>query len=318
MSARTRGQAASRRRVACRGVVALLAALVLTTGCEDRADDALLRGDRMLATGRTGEALAEYELALRRRGRDPSVLLRLADTRARQGELQEALDRYEQLLGADSTYRPQAAAALVALADTARRRGDGDRMLRALEPVLRMGLPWVAPELRLAAAEELWARKEVSRALPLYLSVVTAPDSTVAEPVLLHLARSYEELGACQESLPFFAAYLERNRRARGSAERTSAQWHYGSCLFSVARSQQEAGEPASAEETLTELLELGAPTPLMDDAHFARAEALLALDRRDEARTDFREVLRLNPARSGPLVQQAEQRLRELRYSGS
>lgn len=301
-------------------VLALVAVLASGggAGCEDRADDALLRGDRLLAVGSTEEAVAEYQLALRRRGEAPEVLLRLADTRARQGELQEALDHYARLLAADSSYRHQASAALVDVADSARSEGDRDRMLRALEPVLRMGLHRVPPGLRVAAAEEFWNRNEFSRALPLYLSAVTPGDTAVSDGVLLHVARTYEELGACREALPYFSEYLERSRRRRRGAERTSAEWHFGSCLFSVARTQGQAGEHEEAEETLTRLLELGAPTPLMDDAYFSRGEARLALGRDDEARSDFSQVLRLNPARSGPLVQQAEQRLRELRYSGS
>lgn len=296
--------------------VAVLAWLATAAAACGSSDDAMDRGDRLAAADRLQEASAEYQLAIRRRGRDPAILARLADLRVREGDVGGALDLYGELLERDSAYLPQAAAGLVSLARDARRRGQVDRMLRALEPVLASGLRWLPDSLRLAAAEGFWDRGEAARALPLFLSVGIEPSSHPTEEALLHVARSYEELGGCAEALPFFDAYLDRVRSP--GAERTSAEWHYGSCLFRVAERMRAAGENRDAEATLARLIELGAPRPLLDDAHFARGEALLALGRGSEAREQFETVLRMNPARSGPLVQQAERRLRELRYGGS
>ena len=287
----------------------------VAAGCGS-ADGAVERGDRLAASERLQEAAAEYQLAIRREGRRTEVLARLAEVKVRQGELGESIDLYGELLEADSAFRPAAAAGLLSLAEEARREGQTDRMLRALEPVLEIGLDWVSDSLRLAAAEGFWERGDPARALPLYLSVVGAPEEIESTGVLLHVARSYEDLGGCTEALPYFSEYLDRVRSP--GARRTSAQWHYGSCLFEVAGRHREAGESRDAAETLSRLLELGAPRPLMDDAHYARGEALLALGRQEDAREDFEAVLRMNPARSGPLVQQAERRLRELRYGGS
>lgn len=294
----------------------MLAAGVAVAGAAcGAAGGAVERGDRLAAADRLQEAMAEYELAMRSDGREPEILIRVAEIRVRQGRLGESVDLYDELLGQDSTYRAQAAAGLVSLAEEARERGRTDRMIRALEPVLEMGMSWVPDSLRLAAAEGYWTRGDPARALPLYLSVGAAPDAVDSSLILLHLARSYEEVGGCAEALPYFAEYLDRVR-APGS-DRTGAEWHYGSCLFEVAGRLREAGANGEAEEFLTRLIELGAPRPLLDDAHHARGEARFALGQREEARADFEEVLRMNPARSGPLVQQAERRLRELRYGG-
>lgn len=308
------------RRVSVPGGLVLgMAAAALAagvTGCGSR-DDSLERGDRLAAADRLQEASAEYELALRRRGSQPAVLARLAEVRVRQGDLGGALDLYGELLERDSSFLSQAAAGLTSLAEESRRRGETDRMLRALEPVLASaGIRWIPDSLRLAAAEGYWDRGEAERALPLYLSLAVEPTAVSSSEVLLHVARSYEEVGGCPEALPFFREYLARVRSP--GADRTGAEWHYGSCLYEVAGRLREAGENGEAAETLGRLIDLGAPRPLLDDAHYSRGEALLAVGRTSEAREAFETVLRMNPARSGPLVQQAERRLRELRYGGS
>lgn len=333
---------------------AVLAAAV--AGCGGSADDALARGDRLLASGDTAEAVAEYKLAARQRGEGPEILLRLGDAYAGQGEVEEAVRYFSLLLAADSSYRHQVGAALVELARDARDRGERDRMVRALSPVRELGADLIPPRMRLALAEAHWERDEHERALPLYLSVIEPPDPPPLDPavldsvgrtarpggggaaeagrdtarpfalpdsasspaVLYHVGRSYEELGACAEALPYFRAYLNRRGAGRRTAERTTAEWHFGSCLYAVARDERRAGERQAALAKLTRLIELGVPRTLMDRAHFARGSVYQETGRDDLALDEFDRVLRLNPARSGPLVEMAEQRIREIRYGSS
>ncbi|MFB6368336.1 MAG: tetratricopeptide repeat protein [Gemmatimonadota bacterium] len=146
-------------------------------------------------------------------------------------------------------------------------------------------------------------------------SLALLPDSASSPAVLYHVGRSYEELGSCAEALPYFRAYLSRRASGRRTAERTTAEWHYGSCLYAVAQRERRAGENEAALAKLTRLIELGVPRTLMDRAHFARGSVYGEMGRNDLALEEFDQVLRLNPARSGPLVQMAEQRIREIRY---
>ena len=74
-------------------------------------------------------------------------------------------------------------------------------------------------------------------------------------------------------------------------------------------------GEKKAAREYLDQLIEQGVPRTLLDRAHFERGEILLARGAYEEAEIDFLAVLELNPARSGPLVGMAEERIREIRY---
>ena len=334
-------------------VLSLCAGLApAATGCGQAAGDAMDRGDRMLAAGNTQEAVAEYKLAARQRGESPEVLLRLTDSYARQGEVEETIRYAGRLLAADSSYRHQAAAELLELAREARDQGERDRMVRALDPVVELGVDLIPAEMRLALAEAYWEREEHERALPLYLSVVEPPDPPPLEPavldsvgraarpggadgsgsgeaggeallpdsasspaVLYHVGRSYEELGSCAEALPYFRAYLARREEGRRTGERTTAEWHYGNCLYAVAERERRSGEDEAALAKLDRLIELGIPRTLMDRAHFARGAVYEELGRNELALQEFDQVLRLNPARSGPLVQMAEQRIRELRY---
>lgn len=317
--------------------VALLA--LSGTGCGGGADDALARGDGLSALGQTTEAVAEYRLALRQRGESPEVLARLGRAYAARGEPGESSRYFARLLAEDSSYRHFVAAELVALARRGLEAGDRSLMARALEPVAELGIGLIPAELRLALAEEHHRQGEHRRALPLYLSVVEAvpededgeggaefaaagvPDSLLTPEVLYHLGRSYQEVGrdpgGCAEALPYYRQYLRSTRRSRPSADRSGAEWHFGTCLFAVARQERMEGAAESADEKLTHLIELGVPRTLMDRAHFERGEIRLSSGRPEDALRDFQEVLRLNPTRSGPVVLLAEQRIRQIRYGG-
>lgn len=310
------------------------------SGCGGGANDALARGDGLFAVGNTAEAVAEYRLALRQRGEAPEVLARLGRAYATRGEPGESGRYFSRLLAEDSSYRHFVAAELVALARWGLEAGDRSLMARALEPVADLGIGLIPPDLRLALAEEHYRQGEHRRALPLYLSLVEVvpeaedggegaefgtpegvPDSLLTPEVLYHVGRSYQEvgrdLGGCAEALPYFRHYLRSTRRSGPSADRSGSEWHFGTCLFAVARQERMEGMTDGAEAKLSRLIELGVPRTLMDRAHFERGEIRLSSGRPEDALRDFQEVLRLNPTRSGPVVQLAEQRIRQIRYGG-
>ncbi len=67
--------------------------------------------------------------------------------------------------------------------------------------------------------------------------------------------------------------------------------------------------------ERLELLIELGSPQALLDDAWFDRGEILFGLGEFEEAIASYRNVLELNPSRTGRLVRVAEDRIRAIRY---
>ena len=294
---------------------ATLLAAALCLGCSDAGRDAIERGDQMLGEGMPEAAIAEYKLALRHRPDDPEVMVRLGHAYAVSGQIDGTLRYYVPLLASDSTYRDQIAADLVEAARAARERGSRANMVRALAPLLSGGAGHVPADLRLDQARYLWEQADYERALPLYLSVLDQGVAAEEIPAVawFETARSFEELGACGESLSYFASYLQQ--ASRDAPERGSAQWHYGNCLFRVAERSWETGRGQSAIANLDRLIALGVPRTLLDRAHYLKGEVLLAAGQEAEALQEFLEVLRLNPARSGPLVPLAEERVRELRY---
>lgn len=292
---------------------AWLAAAAVAGGCGDRAETSLARGDRLLAQGDLQAAVAEYRLARRQRGDGPEVLARLAHAYAVRADVPASVRYYSELVAADSSYRYQAAADLTAAARRELERHGRDRMARALEPVLDLGLDLVPRDLRLELARYYAERQEFRRALPVYLSVLEG-DLEAGHRVYYGAARAYQELGGCREALSYFREYIRR-ADGEGSGAEGGARWHFGSCLYDVAQEDWRRGRPGDALERVDRLIELGTPRTLMDRAHYLRGELLLRAGRSEEALEAFREVLRLNPARSDPLARSAEEKVRQIRY---
>lgn len=292
-------------------MTALAVLSLIPAACWGPPDDAIERGDRLYGAGQIDAAIAEYRLALRQRGDEPEVLLRLGDAYGKRGEVEASLRYVRRLLTQDSTYRYQAAAVLSEAGRVALERGAPDNMARALGPVERMGIGLIPPDLRLSLARHYSGLSDHGRALPLYLEVVG--NEGIPPAVELETARTFQELGGCREALGYFESYLARSGSA--GTDRSGVRWQYGNCLFSVAEEELREGKERSAQEHLDVLIDQGVPRTLLDRAHFERGEILLARGAYEEAQSDFLAVLELNPARSGPLVAMAEDRIREIRY---
>lgn len=291
---------------------AVLALLLLAlAGCR-RTEDAVLNGDRLWADSNFTGALAEYRLALRRRGDDPAVLARVAHAYAVNGRLAPARETYGRLLAQDSAYAPQAVFDYLALADRALARGDRYSVAAAFQAAaeLRPGLPVgaYAPVL----ARYYGASGEPERALAYYRHAleVMPPDS--APTLLYETALLEESRGNCGTALDQFREYRERAPHAPHAEE---ARWHIGNCAFELAKQYETAGRTDDALAQLAVVLELGVPQNLQDQAWFHRGELLLAQGRRDEALAAYQRVLDLNPARTGALVERAQQRIDQIRF---
>jgi tetratricopeptide (TPR) repeat protein len=254
----------------------------------------------LFGEGRLDAAIAEYKFALRQDD-DERALLRLGAVYGMRGDIETSRRYYAELIARDSSYRFQAAAGLSSSARMAFERGSRESAA---------GL--VPRDLTLPLARHYWADNEFEEALPLYLKVLA--DSADVEPeVYYETARAFQELGACREAISFYERYL--TRAARRAAQRAEAEWSLGNCLYEAAEEDWQNGRPASAQERVARLIRLGVPRTVQDRAQFLYGELSLALGERDEALRAFEEVLRLNPSRTGPLVERAEARIREIRF---
>jgi len=274
--------------------------------------DHIAAGDRFLGTGRPEAAIAEYQVALRRRGEEPEVLLRLAHGYAHLDRLDEAGDYYSRLLAIDSSYADQAVADFHEMAERAAERNDRARLARALEQLEAIRPGAVPLEFSLPFARYYYELGEYANALPLYLSVLAMEADSIEPEVRFEVASVYYELGECGQALIHYGAFLEERG---GGVLRGDARWHAGECAYRLAAKDRMAGRPEDALAKYEMVIEFGAPQALLDDAWFERGELLFAVGDFDEAVRSYQEVLDLNPMRTGRRVRLAEDRIRSIRY---
>lgn len=309
---RTRRPRASASNPGTRLALACLALAPFLTGCQDPADDSLRLGDRLLAVGDTDAAIAEYKLAQRQTGDSDEILLRLGHAYALRGDVDEALAHFGPLAEDDDSYRHQIASDLVAMAMQARERGAAENMSRSVQPLLEWGLGYVPSDLLLSLARHHTRDGDHPQALSLYLAVLSEHDDP-GPAVLYETGRAYSELGGCDRALPYFEQYIDR--ASRRAAEYDAARFHFGNCLFASADEDRASGRPAAAIEKLEQMVELGVPRTLLPNAHFLRGEMYLSIGRNQEALEAYQRVLDLNPSRTGAMVREAEQRIRQIRF---
>jgi tetratricopeptide (TPR) repeat protein len=296
------------RRLLLMAVLAAFAA----TGCRD-AETALGRGDRLWADANYAGALAEYRLAYELRAGNDDVLARLAHAYARTNQFEMARESYDRLVQRSPEYTDQAVFDYLAMARQAQGRGDRYGMAGAMDAAmaLRPGLPvgdMATPLARYYArtGEQERAQNFFERALG------QAPPDSVPD-LLFEFAQFHETQGNCREAMELYSAY--RTRQPRGERA-DQARWNVGNCAFRLAREARQAGDNARALSHLQVMLDLGVPQNLLDQAWFERGEALLELERRDEALDAYVRVLEhVRAPGSGQLADRARQRIDQLRF---
>lgn len=290
--------------------------LLVVGACRGDLRDHVRSGDRLLGTGRIEAALAEYQVALRRHGPEPRILLRLAHGYATVDRLEEAVDFYTRLLVADSSYADQALADLVRMARRALAKGDVPKMARLLQQVQLIRPGAVPDDLVRPLAEHYYGLGDHAHALPFLLVAQTEAPAAERTSLWYALARTYEGLGDCRASLGYFQRYLSAVRGAGAPSERgRGARWFAGGCAYRLAEEARALGRPAEALQLLDIVIGFGMPRAILDDAWFHRGEILYGLGQYEEALFAYRKVLELNPSRTGRLVWQAEDRIRAIRF---
>jgi tetratricopeptide (TPR) repeat protein len=293
-------------------VLSLVGAGLAGAACRGDIRDHAEWGDRFLALGRPEAALAEYQVALRQEGDEPEILVRLAHGYAQLDRFDDAAAFYRQLLATDSTYRDQAVVDFLRMARRALARRDSARMTRALEEALAVRPGVVPPDLVEPLALRYYGLGEYERALPWLLAAESDATTGERRTWWFRLGRAYEGLGQCREALDYLRRYLEAGVRGERAPE---ARWYAGQCAYRLAQEARAVGRPGEALELLDLVVRFGSPPALVDEAWFDRGEILYALARYDEALAAYRQVLELNPSRTGRLVRQAEDRIRAIRF---
>ncbi len=294
-------------------LLSLLLAAGFLPGCGGH-EDALARGDRLWADSSFPAALAEYRLALRRKESDPAALVRVAHAYAVTGHLSSARETYDRLLAADPGFTDQAVYDYLALARQAQARGDRYGTAAAVDAAARLR-PGIAPvELASSLARYYAGAGEVDRALAYFERAVATVPGDSAAGLLYELAQLQESQGNYGDAITYYQEYRQRAPRGPHAEE---ARWHVGNCQFELARRAQDAGRLDDALAGYQAVLDLGVPENVLDQAWFQRGEILLAQGKREDALAAYQKVLDLNPARTGQLVQRAQQRIDQIRFGG-
>lgn len=291
-------------------LVAVLAVGVLA-GCRD-AETALGRGDRLWAEGNHTAALAEYRLSLGVRSDSDEVLARVAHAYAVTGQFERAREAWDELVARSPGYTDQAVFDYLDLARRAQARNDRYGMANAVEAAvaLRPGLPVDDMAAPLAA---FYARAgDADRARDFYERALAVAPTDSVPAMLFEYAQFQESQGNCADAIELFSAYRVRQPRGERADQ---ARWNIGNCAFTLGREARQAGQPAQALRHLQQMLDLGVPQNLLDQAWFERGEALLELDRRAEALDAYVRALELVRPGGGPLAERTRQRIDELRF---
>jgi tetratricopeptide (TPR) repeat protein len=295
-------------RVALHVVLLAGAAVIAACGTDE---PALARGDRLWADSEYTAALAEYRLALRQHD-DEETLARVAHAYIVTGAFERAREHYDRLLAEAPDYTDQAIFDYVTAARRARDRSNRYGMAVAVEAALalRPGLP--VDEMAAPLARYYASTGDADRALNFFEHALSHAPPDSASDLLYEIGELHVGRGNCVEAVGFFNAYRQRTPDGDHA---TQARWHVGNCAFQLGRQARQRNELPEAVRQMDILLDLGVPQNLLDQAWFERGEALLALDRRDEALQSFLQVLEVNRTRSGQLVERAQQRIDQIRF---
>ena len=295
--------------------VAMLAITAGLTGCQDN-ETAVARGDRLWADSSYEAALAEYRLAVAQRG-DEEALVRLAHAYVRAGELAEANEAYRELLNRSPDYAEQAAWDYLHVARRALDRGDEFDAAFAVDAALTLRPELRVPDALTTVARFHRQRGDLQEAIGYYERALSSLPPDSAPRILYQIGLLEEEQGRCDRAIDHFRAFRAQAEESPRSWQSLlgEADWHIGSCSFRLAQQARDQGQITSALDHLETMIRLGVPENLLDQAWFDRGEMLYAIGRFDEALAAYRHVLERNPARTGQLVERAQQRIDDIRF---
>jgi tetratricopeptide (TPR) repeat protein len=296
--------------------VGLVALVLVAAGCQDN-ETAIARGDRLWADSAYAAAMAEYRLAVAQRG-DEEALARLAHAFARNDELSETRETYDRLLAIDPGRADQAVYDYLWLVDRSLGRGDEYGAAVALEEALALRPGLQLPEAVPVVARFHRERGDLDRAVAFYRRALTLLQSDSTPQLLYELGLVHEERGDCSLATDYYRAFQEHAVRAgeqRWRALIGEARWHTGNCAFRLAREARSAGRAGEALSYLEQMIDLGEPENLLDQAWFERGELLYGVGRFEESLEAYRMVLERNPARTGQLVERARRRIDDIRF---
>ncbi|GMR14109.1 MAG: hypothetical protein BMS9Abin29_2342 [Gemmatimonadota bacterium] len=293
---------------------ALMALILSSVACGPAREEisSITRGDEAAARGDLEEALAEYRLAAQLGSDEASTLARVAHTYAEMGRVDEAADFYRQAVDAEPEYADQAVADMVRLARAAADRNDLFSVASAIGTAQQFRPGISVAELSLPLARHHFRNGEYGVALPYYQKALAAMGEDAIPDIVFEAASAYDEVGDCRKALVLY----ERYRRMIRRWQRGEVRWKIGSCSYRLAQDLIELDEDEAAFELIDRMITLGEPRNLLALAYLDMGDILARLGRCDEAMYSFQRVRDVDQTGSDALVERAQWRYDELRFS--
>lgn len=292
------------------GMPMLLLAVACAPGGEG---GAIARGDAAWARGDREEALAEYRLALRQGNDDAEAWLRVGHAYSHLGRVDEAREPYREAIARDPDLVDQAVADLIRVARQSEVRRDRFRVAQAMQLALELQPGISVGDLAAPLARHYTAMGEYARAIPFYQRALTEGAPASRAELTFDLAVAHEQIGDCRRAVVFF----EQFRESVPARDRGQADFHIGSCSFTLALEARRAGNSEEALGHIRTVLRLGEPRAQLPRAWFEMGEILAARGDCDGALNAFRRVLETDTSGNSPLVDRAQDRIDQIRFPG-
>lgn len=294
--------------------LALAALVISSAACGPAREEtsSISRGDEAAARGDLDEALAEYSLAAQLGSDDARTLARVAHTYAEMGRVDEAADFYRRTVEVEPDYADQAVADMVRLARRAADRNDLFSVASAIGTAHEFRPGISVAELALPLARHHFRNGEYGVALPYYQKALAAMGEDTIPDIVFEAASAYDEVGDCRKSLVLYEQYRRMIRRW----QRGEVHWKIGSCSYRLAQDLIEQDEDEAAFELIDRMIALGEPRNLLALAYLDMGDILARMGRCDEAMFAFQRVRDVDQTGSDALVERAQWRFDELRFS--
>ncbi|MCH7716211.1 MAG: tetratricopeptide repeat protein [Gemmatimonadetes bacterium] len=213
--------------------------------CTGAAADHETLGDRAYVDHSYGDALVEFQLALRQDGADPVLMHKAAMAALNSRDLGEAVVQFRALAEEDVDQSMLAADGLDRVARAASSAGN-----RAVLHAAIQGLREVAPNRALRSfAKDLAIEYEDSAASNEALSIIlfaagAAPDARLQDSLMYGYGVMLVRLGRCDAAVAVFESVLLRQREM---SVQSGARLRAAACAFESGRRRLNRGEPGEA-----------------------------------------------------------------------
>ena len=224
---------------------ALPLALLTIVACTGAAADHVNLGDRAYVDHNYGEALVEFQLALRQDPADADLMRKAGMAALNSRDLGEATEQFHRLAQKDDDYADFAAEGLERVARAASSAGNRAALQTAIDALREIAPDRASSSFASDLAEGLEGSPPSTDGLSILLfAASSAPDARLQDSLMFAYGVMLVRLGRCEEAVPVFESILLRQREMSVQAD---ARVRAAACSSQLGRRSVNRGDPATA-----------------------------------------------------------------------